>query len=101
LQNSELINRRSIEGTMPTLAIMSGGCVVLGLILMLVVLLYRRQRHQSGAAELSDVTSKMERVGVERMFEEAVAAIQGDSRESILAAAASALVTGFVVGRRL
>lgn len=85
------------EGTMPALAIISGGCVVLGLILLLVALLVRRWGR---ASKLSGATSKAERVHVERMLEEAVAAIQG-SRESMLAAAAMALVAGILVARRL
>lgn len=85
------------EGTMPALAIISGGCVVLGLILLLVALLVRRWGR---ASKLSGAASKAERVHVERMLEEAVAAIQG-SRESMLAAAAMALVAGILVARRL
>jgi hypothetical protein len=89
------------EGTMAALAIVGAGCVALGLILLLGALLARRQRRWRGASGLSGGTSNAERVPVERMLEEAVAAIQGSSRESILAAAALALAAGMVVGRRL
>jgi|ERR1700761_8361654 len=87
-----------VEGTAPALAIISGGCIALGLILLLIAWVGRRRR---GASELSAATSKTEHGHIERMLDEALAAIRGSAGESLLAAAALALVAGIALGRRL
>jgi hypothetical protein len=90
-----------VEGTAPALAIMSGGCIALGLILLLVALFGWRHRRWRGASELLGATSKTERIHIEPALKDGVAALQGSTQESILAAAALALVTGIMLGRRL
>jgi hypothetical protein len=90
---------QQIYGTMPALAIIAAGCAVLGLILFLIAFLRpaSRPRPIRRDADASGGTI----AGGERAVDEAIAAVQQGSRETMLAALSLALVAGVIVGRKL
>ena len=90
---------QQIYGTMPALAIIAAGCAVLGLILFLIAFLRpaSRGRPIRRAADSSGGTIATG----ERAIDEAVAAVQQGSRETMLTALALALVAGVTLGRKL
>lgn len=83
-----------LYGTMPALAIIAGGCAVLALILFMIAFLRPASRPRVEAPEPAIGSAQ-------RSIEEAIAAVQQGSRESMLAALALALVAGVTVGRKL
>ena len=87
---------QQMYGTMPALAIIAGGCAGLALILLMIAFLRPKGRPQR-------VASAPERAlgSGERAIEDAVAAMQQGSRETMLAALALALVAGVTLGRKL
>ena len=87
---------QQVVGTVPALAILAGGCAVLALILLAIAFLRpgpRRAPRREAPAGRDGST--------ERMIEDALAAVQQGSRESMLAAVALAVVTGVILGRKL
>jgi type VI protein secretion system component VasK len=85
---------QQLYGTMPALAIIAGGCAVLALILFMIAFLRPASRPRVEAPEPATGSAQ-------RSIEEAVAAVQQGSRESMLAALALALMAGVTVGRKL
>jgi len=85
-----------LYGTMIAYAIVGGGCAVIGLILFAAAFWRgpspRRAAPQETAAPDADAAK--------RSFDEALAAVQHGSRESMLAALALALVAGLTLARR-
>jgi len=91
---------QQIYGTMPALGIIAGGCAVLGLILFLIAFL--RPAARARAARRDADASGGTLASGERAIDEAVAAVQQGSRESMLAALSlGALVAGVILGRKL
>jgi hypothetical protein len=84
-------------GTMPALAIVAGGCALAGLSLLAIAFLRpgRRPPHRVAPPPAGRDGS------TERMIDEAIAAMQQGSRESMLAAVVLAVVTGVILGRKL
>jgi len=85
---------QQLYGTMPALAIIAGGCAVLALILFMIAFLRPASRSRVEAPEPATGSAQ-------RSIEEAIAAVQQGSRESMLAAVALALMAGVTVGRKL
>jgi hypothetical protein len=79
-------------GTLPALAIVAGGCAVVALILLAIAFLRPGRRRRPPPARDGST---------ERMIDEAIAAVQQGSRESMLAAVMLAVVTGVMLGRKL
>ena len=94
---------QQIYGTMPALGIIAGGCAVLGLILFLIAFLRPAARARARAARRDADASGGTLASGERAIDEAVAAVQQGSRESMLAALSLslALVAGVILGRKL
>jgi hypothetical protein len=87
---------QQIYGTMPALAIIAGGSAGLALILFMIAFLRpaSRPRRDADASERAIGSAQ-------RSVDEAIAAVQQGSRESMLAALALALVAGVTLGRKL
>ena len=87
---------QQLYGTMPALAIVGGGCAALALVLFMIAFLRPASRPRP------HVEAPDPAVGhAQRSVEEAVAAVQQGSRESMLAAIALAVVAGVTLGRKL
>jgi hypothetical protein len=98
-------------GTLDALAIIAGGCAVIGLILL--ALAIWRPRGKQGAArraaapppprEEATAGAAGAAAGAQgtRVIEEAIAAMKEGSRETMLAAVAMAVVAGVVLGRKI
>jgi hypothetical protein len=84
---------QQVLGTMPALAMIAGGCALLALILLAIAFLRPGPRRAAPQAERGGSS--------ERMLEDAIAAVQQGSRESMLAAVVLAVVTGVMLGRKL
>ncbi len=89
------------EGTVLALTIIAAGCALLGLVLLLFAFARpkRQDPRDASAPHYKPYESGM--AGPERMLDEAIAAMQKGSRESMLAAVALALVAGMMAGRKL
>lgn len=85
---------QQLYGTMPALAIIAGCCAVLALILFMIAFLRPASPPRVEAPEPATGS-------VQRSIEEAIAAVQQGSRQSMLAAIALALMAGVTVGRKL
>ncbi len=93
-----------LYGTMIALAVIAGGFAVLALILFLIAFLRpaAKSRAVRHAAADTDVAAAAESLASsQRTIEEALAAVQQGSRESMLAALALAVVAGLAIGRKL
>jgi len=87
---------QQLYGTMPALAIVAGGSAALAVILFMIAFLRPASR------PLPHVEAPDPALGhAQRSVEEAVAAVQQGSRESMLAAIALAVVAGVTLGRKL
>jgi type VI protein secretion system component VasK len=89
-------------GTMAALAIVAGACALLALI-VLAIAVWRPKPGDKQARRTPPPPRRESATGntaTERMFEEAVVAVQQGSREQMLAALSLALVTGIVLGRK-
>jgi type VI protein secretion system component VasK len=89
-------------GTMAALAIVAGACALLALI-VLAIAAWRPKPGDKQARRTPPPPRRESATGntaTERMFEEAVVAVQQGSREQMLAALSLALVTGIVLGRK-
>jgi membrane protein implicated in regulation of membrane protease activity len=86
---------RQALGTMPALAIITGGCALAGLSLLAIAFL-RPGRRRAAPPPQSERSAS-----TERMIDEAIAAMQQGSRESMLVAVVLAVVTGVILGRKL
>jgi hypothetical protein len=91
----------STEGTVLALTIIAAGCAVLGLVLLLFAFARPKRRDPRKAFAPHYKPHEPGMAGSERMFDEAIAAMQKGSRESMLAAVAFALVAGMMAGRKL
>lgn len=92
----------STEGTVLALTIIAAaGCAVLGLVLLLFAFARPKRRDPRKAFAPHYKPHEPGMAGSERMFDEAIAAMQKGSRESMLAAVALALVAGMMAGRKL
>lgn len=91
----------SVEGTMSALTIIAGSGAVLGLILLFLAFARPKRRRPREAFAPHHQPFGSGIAGSERMLDEAIAAMQRGSRESMLAAVALALVAGMMVGRKL
>ncbi len=94
---------QQVLGTMPALAIVGGGCAAVGLILLGIAWLRpgRRPHPPRRAPPPPRAEAGEHASSTERMVEDALAAVQQGSRESMLAAVALAVVTGVILGRKL
>ncbi len=81
---------------MAALAIVAGGAAVLAAILLMIAFLRPASRPQPRAEVPPPAVA-----GAQRGVEEAIAAVQQGSRESMLAAIAMAVVAGVTLGRKL
>jgi hypothetical protein len=90
---------QQIYGTMPALAIIAGGCAVLGLILFLIAFLRPASRARPVQRDTA-ISAGGIPIG-ERAVDDAIAAVQQGSRETMLAALALAIVAGVTLGRKL
>jgi len=88
---------QSIYGTTIALAIVAAGCGGVGLILLAVAFWGPARRPRP--LQHDAVTPEIE--AAKRSFDEAMAAMQQGSRESMLAALSLALVAGIVLARKL
>lgn len=96
---------QGLYGTMPALAIIAGGAAIVAVILFLFAFLRpqaRRPEPAPRAAPVSDVEAAARTfASTQRSVDEAIAAVQQGSRESMLAALALAAVVGLVLGRKV
>ena len=83
---------QGLYGTMPALAIVGGGCAALAVLLVLATML--RGGRRAGPAYAARPTGQ-------KTVDEAIAAIQQGSRESMLAALTLAVIAGVSLGRKL
>jgi hypothetical protein len=81
-----------LYGTMTALAIVAGGCAAVALLLF--ALAFARRGRRSSGPQSANATGQ-------RTVDEAIAAVQQGSRESMLAALALAVVAGMTLGRKL
>lgn len=94
---------QQVLGTVIALAIIAGTCVLLALILFAIAA-WRpkpggKPAHRAPPPPRPESTTGS--AATDRMFEDAVAAMQQGSREQMLAALALALVTGIILGRKV
>ena len=87
---------QQLYGTMIAFAIIGGGSAVIGFILFAVA----SWRPASQARSAPHEAAVPEFDAAKRSFDEAIAAVQHGSRETMLAALAIALVAGVTLGRR-
>ena len=88
---------QQIYGTMPALAIVAGGCAAVALLLFMLAFLRPASRRRYDRAEIPRASSTSQ----QRTVDEAIAAVQQGSRESMLAALAVAVIAGMSLGRKL
>ena len=88
---------QQIYGTMPALAIVAGGCAAVALLLFMLAFLRPASRRRYDRAEIPQASSTSQ----QRTVDEAIAAVQQGSRESMLAALAVAVIAGMSLGRKL
>jgi hypothetical protein len=82
---------QQLYGTMAALAIVAGGCAAFGLLLFALAFVRRGRRPGPQPANATG----------QRTMDEAIAAVQQGSRESMLAALALAVMAGMSLGRKL
>ena len=85
-------------GTMPALAIIAGGSALLALILL--ALAFARPGRRAPPRRASP-RGAPNGASTDRLIEDALAALQQGSRESMLAAVALAVVAGVILARKL
>jgi hypothetical protein len=86
---------QQLYGTEIAFAI-GGGCAAVALVLFAVAFWHPHRERPAAAHE----TAMPELAATKRSFEEALAAVQGGSREAMLVALALAVATGVTLGRR-
>ncbi|HEY0223606.1 MAG TPA: hypothetical protein VGC38_03750 [Pseudolabrys sp.] len=88
---------QQVYGTTIAHAVVGGGCAVIGLILL--AFAFWRPAARPRAVPHEAVAPEIE--AARHTFDEAIAQMQGGSRETMLAALSLAIVAGIVLGRKL